>query len=159
MRLAASEEAFPGTVVEGPGPAVVDLHGFDLPVPGDVHDLQEVGAVGERRGDEAGPQRVAGEQRGIEPGRGRAGLHDLRGGTVRQRGRADPSEPVDRAEQRAGGDLSGLEPGVERGDPFRPGTAKLPATMVERYRRAREILVDAISRSLWGIDTAGARDG
>jgi hypothetical protein len=43
-----SEDMGPRVIFEGLGAPVVGLEGFHLPVPGDVHDLEQIGPGFER---------------------------------------------------------------------------------------------------------------
>src|SRR5690606_9908233 len=107
--------------------ADVAPHHLDAGVAAVLHDRPLVDAgVGGRR-HEPGPQRVAGEHRGVETGALRAALHHERHGPVRQPLVAHPPVTGDRPEDRPLGDLGGLEP-----RPVRPHRARVGVRAVQQ---------------------------
>ena len=76
-----------------------------------AHDLEVGGVVALGLGDVSGPQAVAGEEAGIEPGRPGGTLDHCRHRLAGQASQHQAAMAVDGAEHRPGADAGGGQPG------------------------------------------------
>jgi hypothetical protein len=103
------EQSCPGVILENLGITDVPAQGIDRFVARHVHHLENARAALRGRRDESAPQRVAGEQRGIEADILGVSLDDI-GDRLRGQSRADLAAFPDRAKQRALRDPSRVAP-------------------------------------------------
>ena len=96
-------------IFENLGVANIAAQGINRAVAAHVHHFEDRGATLGGRREKARSQRVAGEQRGIEPDALGMNLDDI-GDALIGEPIADLAALADRAEQRPGGDAGRIEP-------------------------------------------------
>lgn len=116
VRLSQLQQAAAGVILEQFGVAHIAAKRIDTLVTAHVHHLENRRPFGGGRCEESAAQAVAAEVRSVEPDAAGTLLHDARDNAIGETIDAELAAFRDRAEYRAFGDASAIEPAAQRFD-------------------------------------------